>query len=474
MKIMIKIISVLILFISVLSAQTKQNKKIDTIIFFEPFNTSGWQSYVYLDLISRKYNKLDLKVYPFIRKNDAGWYSSYGDAEIKEAARFEALVEKYPSKLNDYLRVRVVSMSIDGWKDALVYAGINPVEFDNYVNKNKDVLLKNAYERIQSSKITNPGVYILGEYFSSFSKITDAMDKINKFFNEGEKINLYYSELSKIKPPRFITIYDAQTQSWLDANIYTSFKNMFGDINDERIEFDKVDEKLRSKIIALPAYLIEKKSNVVEYLSAAVKQQLMDDIGDYYVYYDMRSMAKLLKKETTDSKLEVFIMSQCPFGVKALESIIDYMDNNKINKKNIEVHYIGDVLSNPDGSYIFNSLHGDEEWKEDMRQIIISKYYPEKYWDYIKKRVKNYNSTEWENIASEVGINVNDMKNKIETEGKKLLAEDFKYANSLKINVSPTFLVNGNMVVVGISNLKKMKGYEDIKIDVSQTGGCGK
>ena len=473
MKMILKIISVLVIFVNVLSSQGGQSGKIKVMIFFEPFDISGWHSYVYLDLISRKQKRLDLRVYPFITKDDNGWRSTYGEAETKEVARIEAIIEKYPSKLNDYLKARFISMSLDGWMGSLIYAGINPLEFEDYVEKNKGSLLKRAYERMQRNKISNPGIYILGEYFNAFSGIIDAMDRINRFLSDGERFNLYSDELSKIKVPRFITLYDEETKPWIDNNIYASFKNIFGGIKEERIEFEKADDDVRKKIMALPAYLIEKTPNVVEYLSVAVKQQILDDIGSYYVYYDMKGMSKLLNREQVNNKIEIFIMSQCPFGVKAVESIIDYIEKGKIDKKNVEIHYIGDVIFK-DGVYTFNSLHGDDEWKEDMRQIIISKYYPEKYLDYLKRRATNYTSPNWESVASDVGIDLEDLKRRIEDEGTKLLADDFIYTSSLKISVSPTFLVNGNIVAVGIMNLKKIKGYEDIKIDVSHSGGCSR
>lgn len=475
MKKILFLISMLLWFVFYLNAQNKQEeKKLNVRLYFEPFNSSGWQNYVYLDLLSKKV-KMDLKIYPFVSKNEKGWVSAYGDVELKEIARFQALIDKYPLKLNDYLRLRVVNMSLDGWKEALIYAGINPVEFDNFVEKNKEILLENAFKRINENGIKAPGIYIEDEYFSGFSRLTDLIEKINSFLPKGKKINLYSAELSKIKPPKFIVLYDEDTKDLIDDNVILSFKNMFGDLKEERMNLKNIDSKIKDNILSVPSYLIEKKSNVVEYLSMALKQRIIEDLGEYYVYYDLRNVAKLLKRPYTPNKLEVFIMSHCPFGVKAVESLIDYMNLGKIDKSNISIHYIGDVYENQDGSYIFNSLHGDEEWKENMRQLLILKYYPDKFWEYMKIRVKNYTANDWQDLLKEVGISIEDFEKKLEIEGKKLLADDFRFTSSLKINVSPTFIVNGNNLVVGISNLKKVSGYEDIKIDLNQqAGGCGK
>ncbi|MGC8867595.1 MAG: hypothetical protein ACP5PA_05225 [Elusimicrobiales bacterium] len=455
-----------------LTTQENKDKKVDVDIYFEPFTASGWQSFIYLDLISRKTSAFNIRIYPFIKKKEGGWLSNYNEAELKETARLEALIEKYPSKLNDYLRVRAISISVEGWKDALIYAGINPVEFDDYVEKNKDMLLENAFNRLKKRNIEKPAVYVRSERFDGFSNFLDAVGVMNKFLPQIRRFNLFTDSLSKIKPPRFIIVYDTNTS--IDQNIVMSFKKMFGELREESFLYENLNISIKDKLFAIPAYIIEKKSSVKEYLGYAIKQGIMEDLGDYYVYYDMRNEARLLKSQKKTDKLEVFVMSQCPFGVKAVESIIDYIERGKIESSALSIHYIGDVYEDL-GGYRFNSLHGDDEWKEDMRQIVISKYYPDKFFTYMKLRLKNYQSPDWQSYAKEAQIPITDLEDKIEKEGKKLLADDFRYTSSLKINTSPTFLVNGDRVIVGISNLKKIKGYEDINIDVSNAvGGCGK
>ncbi len=455
-----------------LASEEKKGSKVNVSIYFEPFSPSGWQSFVYLDLINRKTSAFTINVYPFVKKEGSGWVSSYGEAEIKESARLEALLERYPSRFNDYLRVRILSMSADGWKDALIYAGIDPVDFDNYVEKNRDLLLENALRRIKNKNIEKTGVYIGSERFDGFSNFLEAVNVVNRFIPQNKKFNLFTDSLSKIKPPRFIVVYDSATS--VDQNIIISFKGMLGDLKEERFLYEELQQPLRDKLFAIPAYLIEKKSIVREYLGSAVKQGIMDDIGDFYVYYDTRNIAKLLKTQSKNNKLEVFIMSGCPFGVKAAEAIIDYIERGKIDKSAVSIHYIGDVYEK-EGGYKFNSLHGDDEWKENMRQIVIAKYYPDKFIPYMKMRLKNYQSSEWQSYAKEAGIGLEELEDKINKEGERLLAEDFKYTSSLKITISPTFLVDGDKLVVGLPNLKKIKGYEDINIDVSSTsGGCGK
>jgi 2-hydroxychromene-2-carboxylate isomerase len=147
-------------------------------------------------------------------------------------------------------------------------------------------------------------------------------------------------------------------------------------------------------------------------------------------------------------KLEVFVMSQCPFGVKALNAMKEVLTafNNAIQ---FEVHFIADVQG--DG---FKSLHGQDEVDENIREICAIKYYAKnyKYMDYIACRNKNIRDKNWQSCTG--GTTGIDTK-KIETcasgdEGKKLLREDIKVAQSLAVGGSPTWLANNKNKFSGL------------------------
>lgn len=454
----------------------QQTKEIKVEMYFEPFDTQGWQSYLNFDLVRKKVKSVRLSVYPLINKNQEGkYFSSRGEIETTEVARIEAIISKNPDKLNDYLIARSLNMYPDGWKESLIYAGINPVEFDDYVQKNKEALLAKAYKRAADKKINGMSVFINSNPYSGSVRITDVMESVNNYLSGDKKINLYKNEMASIKGPKFKIVYDDVTKDWVDQNITDTFKRLFSSLDVEKIELSKLSEKEKEKLKMLPAYMIEKTSEVKEMLSGAIEQNAFDNLENYYVYYNQNSKVLMLNKKSEKKKLEMFVMSQCPFGVMAENSVINAVENSKISKDvKLEIHYIGDVFKDPDGNMKFHSLHGDEEWKENARQILIKKIYPEKYFAYLKERNKNYSSPEWKEAAKKAGVNPEVVEKRFD-EAKELLAEDFKYVNSLNINVSPTFIVDGNILVVGLSQLKSFEDYKDIEL--SQTGnqgGCGK
>ncbi len=156
----------------------------------------------------------------------------------------------------------------------------------------------------------------------------------------------------------------------------------------------------------------------------------------------------LLCREEIKNKLDVFVMSKCPYGVKALDSMKEVLANFK-NNIDFDIHFIASKIS--DNS--FQSLHGQTEVDEDIRELCAVKYYPKdyEYMKYIWCRDKDISSANWEKCATEAFGSMDKIKTCFTgDEGKKLLAEDIKIAEQLKVSGSPTWLVNNRIKFSGI------------------------
>jgi predicted DsbA family dithiol-disulfide isomerase len=149
-----------------------------------------------------------------------------------------------------------------------------------------------------------------------------------------------------------------------------------------------------------------------------------------------------------DKKLELFVMSQCPYGVKALNSMKEVLDNFQ-NKIDFEVHFIASEQG--DG---FQALHGQPEVDENIRELCAIKLYPKnyKYMDYILCRNKNIRSTDWKSCTgSSTGIDTAKMEKCFSgTEGKNLLRKDIKIAEALNVTGSPTWYANNKFRFSGL------------------------
>ncbi len=174
-------------------------------------------------------------------------------------------------------------------------------------------------------------------------------------------------------------------------------------------------------------------------------------------------------REEIQKRLDLFVMSQCPYGVMALNSMKEILENFK-NDIEFKIHYI--AMENPDGT--FKSLHGQPEVDEDIRELCVMKYYPEKYkyMDYIWCRNKDITSSSWESCAKDGGMDVSKIKGCFGgMEGKKLLTENIKLTNELGIGASPTWIANNKNKFSGIDAETIKTNYCKSNPDLA---GCGK
>lgn len=166
-------------------------------------------------------------------------------------------------------------------------------------------------------------------------------------------------------------------------------------------------------------------------------------------------------------KLDVFVMSQCPYGVKALNAMSSILDAFQ-GEINFNIHYI----ANETAPGVFQSLHGQPEVDENIRELCVIKNYPEnyQYMDYILCRNQDISSTDWETCATDNGMDVATIKTCSEgEEGLKLHSDNIKTAIELGIQASPTWLSNNKREFNGIDAATIQK---EICTDNPELKGC--
>ena len=166
------------------------------------------------------------------------------------------------------------------------------------------------------------------------------------------------------------------------------------------------------------------------------------------------------KVETSDKvKLDLFVMSQCPFAVKAEKAIAPIFEEFG-EQIDFKMYFI--ARETPDGG--FRSLHGQPEVEEDIRQVVMAKYYPNKYFYYVVTRAGDYQSDEWEPHAIDLGMDVKRVKKiACSAEGERLFRENLKKASELGISASPTVLIDderygGTILTVFRPQMAKFNG----------------
>ena len=170
----------------------------------------------------------------------------------------------------------------------------------------------------------------------------------------------------------------------------------------------------------------------------------VDDNGDNLSdCEDPMCAGNLVCNTEVPNKLDLFVMSECPYGTKALDAMKEVLENFD-NGIDFNVHYI--ARENADGS--FQSLHGQTEVDENARELCAIKYYPEEYeyMEYIWCRDADL-TADWGDCVDDFPKVVSCFES---DEGYELLSADIKLANQLGIGASPTWIANDRYQFSGI------------------------
>ena len=188
------------------------------------------------------------------------------------------------------------------------------------------------------------------------------------------------------------------------------------------------------------------------------------------------------KKTTVD--LDLYVMSQCPFGMKAQNKLLPMVDkyHDRINmnmryiatdvegklseeekkarqqladeqKKKMELEATKNKEEESgqpgckasfeiDPNAKFQSLHGPSEVDENIRQLIVSKLYPDQFLDFILERNKNIYG-DWKPIAKRLKIDPSEIEKAMnDGRGDEWFRENIKPGNEMGISASPTIRIN--------------------------------
>ena len=218
--------------------------------------------------------------------------------------------------------------------------------------------------------------------------------------------------------------------------------------------------------------------------TAEICDNKKDDTGNGKVdCRDPSCKGVLLCRPERKRMVTVFVMSQCPFGVRAVNAMKEVLKNFGRRVK-FKIHFIGDVK---DGKP--TSMHGQSEVDENIRQLCAIKHYPRrnKYLDYIwcRNTGNDWRTDDWKKCAKN-GISARVIERCFKGPGTKMLIKDLAVAKKLSFGASPTWLANNRYKFTGITS-------EVIKIEICKRnpklkncdkklsgstapvqGGCGK
>ena len=447
-------------------------------MFFEAMDGLGWQEFFLADAVRKRFDGTEMKVYPLVIKNTDGKFEAKkGEAELSESMRLAVFNQSYPGKLLTYLNARSLSPWADGWRDAAIFCGIDPDELDKKTAAEGPGALAAAYERSQKAGVEAASLLINGKLYSGAQRLLPLLEAVNAVLPADKRVALpkSYTDRPKIPPPQLLVVLSSSPFSQKNDSLIGVFEKYFDDIKPQFLDYDS-SERIGKipKLDFVPAYVIEASSAARARLDSEIKAGIFHEVDGWLVYYDHQRKGIYPGRAKVENTLELFVMAYCPYGTQAENALLEAQKNGALPAGfKLEIHYIGDFDKKENGAYDFRSLHGQAEWEEDLRQLIIAKDFPDKFYAYLLERNKGIPAASWEDAATKAGISPKKVSDAFE-DGKKMLADDFARSTALSIGTSPSFMWEGRTFMVGINELIKIPGFEKVALPGAGGAGCNK
>jgi len=422
---------------------------------------------------------VDFKVDYIGTEGTGGAFTSlHGQTEVDENIR-ELCVMKYYSgnyKYMDYVTCRDKNIQSADWEPCARDNGIDAAKIKACADGSEGKGLLSASFKAASAAGArgSPTIMVAGKPYTGGRKDADFKRAL------CNAMTVKHSECANIPVPTRVDVVilnDKRCKDCDTAGLESSLKGVFAGVVFKYVDYGTPEGKslyADTKKPLLPAILFDEKvkqdpgyASIEKYLGVAgdtygalkvgatfdptaeICDNGIDDTGDGKVDCQDSTCADTMAcRPEIKKRIDLFVMSQCPYGIQALNSMKDVLST--FNDMSFNIHYIAGY---DEATGTFNSLHGQGEVDEDIRELCAMKYYPEnhKYMDYILCRNKAM-SGDWVKCATDNAMDAAKLRACSEgDEGKGLLREDLKLAEGLNVGASPTWLANNRFEFSGIT-----------------------
>ncbi|OVE78082.1 hypothetical protein BVX98_01325 [bacterium F11] len=416
--------------------------------------------------------------------NNVIW-PDYPDDRLRRGSLVLTIQKDQPEKLFDYIQCfsyEPTGKSCTGLLEITEpdLSMVRTTLLEEVQNQSKKSLpLIQKHRKENGSNLIFPAVFVNGKYYMGSLYLVELVSHLNTILPPNDQLPGASGDtaLDKQYPP--ITLYaiedkkrKAQRDKDWEANFTQQFPNLtIVPLNARRSKGKKILKK--ANIDSLPAYVFDPslRKKRMRFALGLIQDKLARKEGGYYVLNPQRGQNKyFLNRKRKKNQLDLYVMSQCPYGVQAEDAFLHLLEEKELPKSlKLNIRYIVGKKENK-----FDSLHGTPELSENIRQLIIKKHAPDKFYTYLDIRNKDYRSCEWEEAVQKAGIDVEMLKNNQE-DGLKLLEDDFSATQELGISASPSFVWENQHVLASRDELKQFLGFNPFESQKQSAdeGSCG-
>jgi hypothetical protein len=317
------------------------------------------------------------------------------------------------------------------------------------------------------------------------------ISSINKSSSKSVSAVVANSSTVDTAPIYATLVNDKRCQNCDVTNLLTKLKQVFPTLQLTMLDYNDANGKAfydSNGLTYLPAVLFDSSiktssaySSVSSYLVQSGNNYNLQ-IGAQFnplgtVCYDVKGNVDCTKagcsqipdcRAKIPKQLDLFVMSHCPYGIEATQSLKPVLD--AIKDVNFSMHFI---ISYDAGTKAFSSLHGSTEVDDDLREICIQKHYPSnKFMNYVLCLDSNITSGEWQKCALAQGMSVDTISAcATGQEGVSLLSADAKFVQTLGVDASPTWMANNYKIFSALAPEDIRAGFCNLNIGVV---GCDK
>ncbi|MBU1118588.1 thioredoxin family protein [Patescibacteria group bacterium] len=227
------------------------------------------------------------------------------------------------------------------------------------------------------------------------------------------------------------------------------------------------------KVRALPLFIFDEDVTKSRAFETYTQSELITKVSDDDPHYILTQSEgrKLFTRPVEENTLHVFVNAHNPLSVALEKELIERkraLEAAGEESFNLSIHHVLLVEEDDEGNVhmIMETPGGIPEIEESVRQIVIEKYYPDKYYDYLLKRAENL-ERDHEEIMNELGIDPNQVELAAKNEGEALMRENAVLAFDLQVSSLPVFLWENQVIVLSVLDLQKIPFFERVGTTVS-------
>jgi len=420
---------------------------------------------VVIPVINAFGDKVDFKLYFIASENENGFTSKHGLPEVNEDIRQACIQEKVSQKkFFDYLTCVNQDITIveNTWETCAEQSGINVSEITSCsTGKEGKALFSENIKRGQELAVGgSPTYYINNE------KYTGGRDaqSLTRFLCSSIDVEV----CSTLPPETEVNLFVVNDFACNECNadsIVLQLESLFPKLNLKKIDFTSAEGKeILDKFQAETVPFFYFDSSIEQHYNWENFKLYTEEVdGLHALNY---TGTKFFNRTLKPNHIDLFVMSQCPFGTAAENNLKEVVE--AIPDMTFNLYFI--ASEKEDG---FVSKHGQVEVNEDIRQTCIVKYDRTKLLDYTACMNSDIANAEgnWKACAIKTGIDVPTIENcSTGEEGKQLFIDNIKEGNLLGIGSSPTFIVNGQILFRADS----AEGIKQVFCSYNDLEGCDK